>query len=170
MKDSCSSFSELLEKYFDQEVSEKEKSLVEAHLQHCPTCQETLKSMEGVRNLIKNPVEEAVRKEDFPWVWEKIQRGIQLKEKRSGWEALRSWIGLSPLLQKKIWMSATAAIIIFLFATAQFVFKKTPLYPDPSVVEFAESQTHHVMVYESEKGMVTVIWHFEEPEKESPAS
>ncbi len=170
MKDSCSSLSELLEKYFDQEVSEKEKSLMEAHLHRCPTCQEALKSMEGIRNLIKNPVEEAVQKEDFPWVWQKIQKGIQLKERPTWWEAFKSWIDLSPLLQKKVWMPAAAAIIISIFVTAQFVFKKTPIYPDPSVVEFAESQTHNVMVYESEKGMVTVIWLFEGPEKESPAS
>lgn len=170
MKDSCSAVSKLLEKYFDQEVTNKERSLVEAHLLDCHACQDVLRSMEKLRDLVKAPVEEAVQKEDFQWIWQKIERGIRLEERPTFWETLRSWLQISPLFQRKVWIPAVAAVAIILLITVPLLFKKTPSYPSPSVVEYVESQTHNVMVYESENTKVTVIWLFEEPEKETPSS
>jgi hypothetical protein len=166
MKDSCSSISKLLEKYFDQEVTNKERLLVENHLQDCPVCQNALKSMEELRILIKVPVEEAVQKEDFPWLWQKIERGIRLQEKQTWWQSLRPWLDVSPLFKKKVWIPAVATIMVLLFITTQIYFKKIPSYSGASVVEYVESETNNVMVYDLEKARVTVIWLFEEPEEE----
>jgi anti-sigma factor RsiW len=170
MKGSCSAVSKLLEKYFDQEVTDEERSLVEAHLLDCHACQDVLKSMEKVRDVVKAPVEEAVEKEDFPWLWQKIERRIRSEKKPTFWETLRSWLQISPPFQRKVWIPAVAAAAIILVITIPLLFKKTPSYPSPSVVEYVESQTHNVMVYESENAKVTVIWLFEEPEKEAPSS
>jgi len=170
MKDSCSSVSKFLEKYFDQEVTDKERLLVEGHLQDCPACRDALKSMEELRTLIKVPVEEAVQKEDFPWVWQKIEREIRLQEKLTWWQSLRSWLDISPLFKKKVWIPAVATVAVLLFITAQIIFKETPSYPDASVVEYIESETDNVMVYQLEKPGVTVIWLFEGPEREQPTT
>ena len=166
MKDFCSSISKLLEKYFDQEVTDKERLWVEGHLQDCPACQDALNSMEELRTLIKVPVEEAVQKEDFPWLWQKIERGIGLQEKQSWWQSIRFWLDVSPLFKKKVWIPAMATIMVLLFITTQIYFKKTPSYSGASVVEYVESETNNVMVYDLEKARVTVIWLFEEPEEE----
>ena len=170
MKGSCSAVSKLLEKYFDQEVTDEERSLVEAHLLDCHACQDVLRSVEKLRNLVRAPVEEAVQKEDFQWVWQKIERGIRLKERPTFWETLQSWLQIPPLFQRKVWIPAVATITIILLITIPLLFKKNPSYPSLSVVEYIESQTHNVMVYESENTKVTVIWLFEEPEKETPSS
>jgi hypothetical protein len=166
MKDSCFSISTFLEKYFDQEVTDKEKLFVEGHLQDCPTCRDVLRSMEELRTLIKVPVEEAAQKEDFPWVWQKIEREIRLQKKLTGWQSLRSWLDVSPLFKKKVWIPAAATLMVLLFITGQIIFRKTPSYPDASVVEYLESSTYNVMVYQLEEPKVTVIWLFEGPEKE----
>jgi hypothetical protein len=170
MKDPCLSLSKLLEKYFDQEVSKEERSLVEDHLQSCSTCRDALKMMAGLRDLMKNPIEEAVQREDFSWVWEKIERGIRLEEKSPLLESLRSWLNISPSFKKKVWVPAVATIAIIILLIAPILFKKIPSHTDQSVVEFVESQTYNVMVYEPEKSSMTVIWLFEGPEKESPTS
>ena len=170
MKDSCSSVSKLLEKYFDQEATDKERVFVEGHLQDCPTCGDALRSMEELRTLIKLPVEEAAQKEDFPWVWQKIEREIRLQKKLSWWQSLRPWLNIFPLFQKKVWIPAVATVVVLLFITAQIILKKTPSYPDASVVEYVESETHNVMVYDLEKAKVTVIWLFEGPGEEAPTS
>ena len=170
MKDACSAVSKLLEKYFDQEVTDEERTRVEAHLLDCHACQDVLKSMEKLGDLVKVPVEEAVEKEDFPWVWQKIERGIRSEERPTFWETLRSWLQISPLFKRKVWISALAGVAIVLLITIPLLFKKTPSYPGPSVVEYVESQTHNVMIYESENAKVTIIWLFEEPEKETPSS
>ena len=170
MKDSCSSVSKLLEKYFDQEVTNKERFFVESHLQNCLSCQEALRSMEELRTLIKVPVEEAVQKEDFPWLWQKIERKIRPQEELTWWQLLRSWLDASPLFKKKVWIPAVVTVGVLLFITAQIFFKEIPSYPDSSVVEYVESETHHVMVYDLEKAKVTVIWLFEGLEEESSTS
>jgi anti-sigma-K factor RskA len=167
MKDSCSALSKLLEKYFDQEVTDEERSLVEAHLIDCHACQEALRSMENLRDWVKAPVEEAVQKEDFQWVWQKIERGIRKEERSTFWETLQPWLQIPPLFKRKVWIPVVATIAVFLFITAQIIFKNTPSYPSTSVVEYIESETNNVMVYESENSKVTVIWLFEEPEEGS---
>ncbi len=166
MKDSCSSISKLLEKYFDQEVTDKERVLVEGHLQGCPACRDALKSLEGLSTIIRVPVEEAIQKEYFPWVWQKIEREIRLQKKLTWWQSLRFWIDISPLFRRKVWIPAVATVVILLFITAQIILKKTPSYADASVVEYVESQTDNVMVYDLEKAKVTVIWVFDEPAKD----
>lgn len=170
MIDSCSSVSKLLEKYFDQEATDKERLLVKGHLQSCPACQHALTSMEGLRTLIKAPVEEAARLEDFPWVWQKIDREIRSQEKVSWWRSLRSWMDISPLFKKKVWIPAVATIAVLLFISTQVILKKIPSYSETSVVEYIESETYNIMVYESEKTKTTVIWLFDEEDQESSRS
>jgi anti-sigma factor RsiW len=166
MKNSCVSISALLEKYFDHEVTDEERFLVEGHLQDCPGCREALTSMEELSTLMRVPVEEAAREEDFPWVWEKIEREIRSKEKRTGWQSLRSWLDVTPFLKRKVWIPVVATVVVLLFITTQIILKKTPSYPGGSVVEYVESQSDNVMVYQSEDPKVTVIWLLEGPEEE----
>jgi anti-sigma factor RsiW len=170
MKDSCSSVSKLLEKYFDQEAADEERLLVEDHLHGCPACRSALTSLENLRALIKVPVEEAVQEEDFPWVWQKIEREIRLQEKLTWWQTLRSRLDVSPLFKKKVWIPAVATVAVLLFITGQIIFQKTPSYPGGSVVEYVESPTYNIMVYQPEKPKVTVIWLFDEPEEGTSTS
>jgi cytochrome b subunit of formate dehydrogenase len=126
--------------------------------------------MEDMRTLIKVPVEEAVREEDFPWVWQKIETEIRFQEKLTWWQSLRSWLDVSSLFKKKVWIPAAATVVVLLFITGQIIFRKTPSYPDSSVVEYLESPTYNVMVYQTEQPKVTVIWLFEGPEEEASPS
>ncbi len=170
MKRECSSVSELLDKYFDQEVTPEERSLVEDHLPGCPACRSALLSMENLRNLIKRPVEEAVQRENFPWVWEKIERGIQQEEKTGLWESVWSWLDTVSLRKKKILIPAVVAAVILILVMAPLVYEKMSSYPNPSVVEYIESETYNVMIYQSENEKVTLIWLFNGPQEESSTS
>ncbi len=171
MKDSCSSLSKLLEKYFDREVTEKERLLVEGHLQDCLACRNALRSLEELRTLIKIPVEEAVRSEEFPWLWQKIEREIHTRQgKLTWWQSIRSWLCVSPLFKKKIWIPAAMTGAVLLFIMVQVIFQKPLSYSDVSVLDYVESQTNNVMVYQLEEPKVTVIWLFEGPEKDQTTS
>ncbi len=165
MNDSCLSVSKLLEKYFDLEVVGEERLLVEGHLRNCLACRNALRSMEELRTLIRVPVDEAVRKENFPWVWQKIEREIRKdREKLTPWQFLRSKLDVSPLFKRKVWVPAAATLVVVLFITAQVIFKETPSSPSASVVEYLDSPAYNVLVYQAEP-KVTVIWLFEGPQK-----
>ncbi len=171
MRDSCSSVSKLLEKYFDLELMDEERLLVDGHLRNCLACRNALRSMEEVRTLVKAPVEEAVRKEEFPWVWQKIEREIHSSQERlPWWQSFRSGFDVFPLFRKKVWIPAAATVAVLLFIMAQIIFQTPPSYSDGSVVEYVQSQTGNVMVYQLENPKVTVLWLFEEPEEDQTAS
>jgi len=99
-------------------------------------------------------------------VWQKIEKEIRLQKKLTPWQSIRSWLDVSPLFRRRVWIPAAATVVVLLFITAQIILRKTPSYPDVSVVEYVESETDNVMVYQSEKQGVTVIWLFEGPERE----
>jgi len=154
MKGSCSSVSNLLERYFDHEVTENEKALVEEHLPSCSTCQETLKLMGGIRDVMRTPVEEALQGEDFQRVWQHVDREIRLRESPPWWESF--WLNLPNLLRMRIWVPAVAATIALVLVIVPLFLKKTSSYPGSSDIEYVQSQDYNVMVYQSDKA--TVIW------------
>ncbi len=168
MKDLCSPVSKLLDKYFDQEATDKEKSLVEAHLAQCPACQDALIQMGNFKELMKMPAEAAVQREDFDRAWQNISREIRTPEKPSWWETVRSWLDLSPILRKKVWVPAVAAAAILIFLGTQVFFKETSSYVGLPDVEYVDS-SYNVMVYPMEKGKMTVIWLFEGQEETPPS-
>ena len=167
MKDSCSSISRLLEKHFDRETTVDEGNLVQDHLRQCTPCQAQLKSMEELRTTLRTPVDETVQKETFAWVWQKIEREIQDKEKPSWQESIRAWFGLSFPFRRRVWIPAVAVALLIIAITSPLLFKETPSHTELSIVEYVESHTNNVMVFESEKENVAVIWLFEGPEGES---
>ncbi|MGD0916964.1 MAG: zf-HC2 domain-containing protein [Thermodesulfobacteriota bacterium] len=166
MKDICSSVSKLLEKYFDQEVTGEERSLVENHLHACPSCRQALKAMEGLRHLIKSPMEDAAKEEDFYWVWQRIERETRPRERLTWKESILRWLDISAILRRKVWVPAVVTMAILILIAVPFVFKEISFSSTASVVEYVESQSFNVMIYESDKGNVTVIWLLEGPEQE----
>jgi anti-sigma factor RsiW len=169
MKRLCNSVSELLEKYVDQEVTEQEKTLLETHLLDCSSCRDDLKSLKELSNVMKISLGEMAREEDFDRVWAKIKRGVRSEERRPWWEIFRFWLGLPVLLQKRVWIPAVAAILVLIFVTVPLLMKKSPSLPVDFGVEYVESKTNNVMVYEVGP-TATVIWLFEGDEEEATPS
>ena len=168
MKDPCSSISKLLGRYFDRETTADEEILVQEHLRQCAACQAQLKLMEELRTTLRTPVDQAVQEETFAWVWQKIEREIQVREKPSWRESIRAWLGLSFPFRPRIWIPAVAAALLIIAIGYPLFFKETPSQTEHSIVEYVESHTNNVMVFESEKQNVAIIWLFEGPEGESP--
>ena len=161
MKDPCSSISRLLERYFDRETTADEEILVQEHLRQCATCQAQLKFMEQLRTTLRTPVDEAVNEETFAWVWQKVEREIQDRPKPSWRESIRAWFGLSFPFRRRVWIPAVAAALLIIAIGSPLLFKETPSQPELSIVEYVQSDTNNVMVFESEKENVAIIWLFE---------
>jgi hypothetical protein len=127
--------------------------------------------MEELGNLLKAPIEEATEKEDLHRVWQKVQREIGQRERLTWGESLRSWLDVSPLFRKRVWVPALAvAMVILSLVTVPVLMRENASPMKLSVVEYVESQDYNVMIYEGEKGNVTVIWLFDGSDQEAPAS
>ena len=103
-------------------------------------------------------------------MWQNIQRELRLGEKPSWREAIRGWLDISPLFRKKVWIPALATVAILVSIMVPLLYKKIPSPSVLSVVEYVDSPLYNVMVYESEKSNVTVIWLFDGQEEESSTS
>ncbi|RPJ08105.1 MAG: hypothetical protein EHM36_05895 [Deltaproteobacteria bacterium] len=171
MKDSCLSVSQLLERYHDREVTEEERSLVESHLSECSACRDLITEMDELGSFLKAPIEEAVGREDFYWVWQKVEREIQPKPHLPWWESFRSWLDTSSLIRKRVWVPALAAAMLILsFFVVPVLMREDTSPMRLSAVEYVESPDYNVMIYEGEKGNMTVIWLFDLPDQEAPTS
>jgi len=169
MKDSCSLLSNLLERYLDHEATAEERSSVEVHLQACPACRNALRMMEEMGHLIKAPVDEAEQEEDFYWVWQRIEKGIRQGE-RTDWRQYLVLPEVASLFRKKIWIPVAAVLIAMIVAITPSILKRGPSPSEASVVEYVESESCNVMVYQLDKGNETVIWLFEGSEKEGSST
>jgi anti-sigma factor RsiW len=171
MNGSCSSISELLERYHDREVTQQERSLVEGHLSECHACRAAVMEMEVLGSLLRTPIEEAAASEDVDRVWRKVQREIRERPRLPWQESVRSWLGVSPLLRKRVWVPALAAATLILSLIVVPALMRENTSPAPlSAVEYVESPNYNVMIYEEEKGTVTVIWLFDGADQEAPTS
>ena len=115
------------------------------------------------------PVESLPGAGDFDRVWMKVRREIQREASPRGWESLLSWFNLSSLFRKKVWIPAAAALSLLLVLVFSPRLKETPSIPVQYGVEYVESKTNNVMVYEVGPA-VTVIWLFEGDEEEATPS
>ena len=167
MKDSCSSISKLLEKYFDRETTADEGILVQDHVRQCAACRAQLKSMEELRAALRSPVDKAVKEETFAWVWQKIEREIQTRKKPAWRESIQAWLGLSFPFRRRVWIPAVAAALFIVAIGSPLLFKETPSQTELSIVEYVQSDTNNVMVFESERENVAIIWLFEATEGDS---
>jgi anti-sigma-K factor RskA len=123
--------------------------------------------MEELRATLRSPVDEAVKEETFAWMWQKIEREIQTRGKPSWQESIRTWLGLSFPFRRRVWIPAVAAALLIVAIGSPLLFKETPSQTELSIVEYVQSDTHNVMVFESERENVAIIWLFEGTEGES---
>ena len=144
---------------------------MEGHLSQCRACRGLVAEMEELGNLLKAPIEEAVRQGDFYRVWRNVQREIRENPRLSRWESFRSWVDASSLFRKRVWVPALAAAMLILsFIVVPVLMRKDTSHMMLSAVEYVESPDYNVMVYEGEQEDVTVIWLFDRPDQEAPTS
>jgi len=170
MKNSCSSISGLLEKYHDREVTERERAVVESHLSECPACRDLVRGMEEVGELLRVPIQEAAERVDFQLVWYKVRRELREKERLTWWESLRAWLDGYSLLRKRVWVTAVATAMILSLVMIPVFMREDTSHMQLSAVQYVESQDYSVMIFEGEKGDMTVIWLFEGSDTEAPIS
>lgn len=170
MKDRCSAVSTLLERYHDQEVTEEERKEIEEHLSECSSCRDLLSRTAEIAELIKLPIHDSSERADFEKAWVKIRREIQKKEPLPWWISVGEWLRVSLFSWKRAWVPAMAAALIALGLIAGPVLLEDRGTLKVFSVEYVESSNYNVMIYEGEKGNVTVIWLFDPSDEEAPTS
>jgi anti-sigma factor RsiW len=132
---------DILQRYFDGELSGKRCEGVQEHLESCELCQKRQESLSKLHELFAQNAEELARDVNFDLLYRRVaseiarQKPAGLLEKlRAWWEGLNAW-------QPRVWAPATA---VALAAVALVVFTRPR---EPELLESANGkQTPQSMV------------------------
>jgi anti-sigma factor RsiW len=151
--------SELISRYYDEELNQTERSQVESHILVCPSCNKILEDLKAVSNQYgahlarqsagidtretEKHVLERLRREEAPW-WAKVKDAF---------------------LSKKALVSATATVCVaLLFITVLRV--PTPDSPS-AIVTSVSGDVSSIIILEAPKTRQTILWFNERPEGQS---
>jgi len=152
-RDHCSL--ELLDRYYDGEISPDESKAVTDHLDGCPVCRKRLAARRTVTESVRAVADEAVSRTDFRHLDQKVLDRIavrrtpflsQLKNMRFSW---RFYVPAS----------AIAAILMVFFT----VFLRQPADVGPSaIINSFAGKISSVMIIETPESRHTILWFSEE--------
>ena len=162
MTSPCEDIEYKLIAYMDQELSNDEKTHIEAHLKDCPYCQRRLKELKQSSGLVHD-VLKAPPTVDFEKAWHHIEPRIKcrpgLMEKlRACLSAPTFWIPAGAAA------AVCAAALFFAILHPATEFKARSRM---SRVESVSSKTENVMVLQSAQTRQPIIWIMEKPKKET---
>ncbi len=173
MRDQCRHIEGLIERYHDNELSERQREEIENHLSTCIDCKRELESLEGLSVLIREYGSSATEEGTFEKVWYGVREGMR--------DTTVGAIHELPLPRNKVWHSVkllyrpllvAALLVLLVLAWLLYPDKTKELSETKSglvVVESVESSPGGVIVFNTNGGSVAVIWLFEIEEREEEA-
>ena len=144
---------ELIGRYLDGEVSQKEYARISSHLKDCLSCQKILQDNQAISAVFRDGLERAVSQADFGVLETRALDRIRKKE-NPWWKHL-----VKQFSSLKILIPATALAALVLF----FAIPRSPTtILDPSaIVEAFSGDVSSVMIIETPKSRQTIIWYKE---------
>ena len=163
----CREVSSLLPLFFDGELDARQMRTVALHSTRCPSCEEDLRQLERVQELISETINTAADEIELETFWPAVQRRLSATRQPS-WLRLRAWWNEG----KPAWMIrlpafAAAAVIA---ALVLLLFGRTPeptIRPEASQfaavdnatsIESLETDLDSVAVLNDPETRTTVLW------------
>jgi len=107
---------ELLQRYFDGELSNGSAVEARQHLDSCETCRKRHRSLERLHMFVNMSAEEAAEDVDFNSLFGRIESGIEEAQKREKVVSIKSWFKSSRLSRPLVFAPvAIAAAAVFVF-------------------------------------------------------
>ena len=176
MKTECKKTRDLVERYFDGELSRRQAARLDDHLAECPKCEAQLQSLHRTRGALQGVLREAASKVDFNTMWRSIQPQLQ-GPKPAFWERFNVAIREYFSAYKPIWAMAGAAAAVAALVAIPLLVKDTPLSPaggpaevaakagNECIIESVEASNGATPMVQELQNQTKVIWMFEEPEE-----
>ncbi len=162
----CREVANLLPLFFDGELDARQMRAVALHSTRCGTCEQELRQLERVQELVSDRIHSAVDEIDFETFWPAVQRGLSTT-RQPWWPRLRAWISDG----EHAWMirlpafaaAALMAILVFLLL-ARTQPTSVPGAPQLAAVDNATSiesldtDVDSVAVLNDPETRTTVLW------------
>ena len=122
---SCQRWSEQLSAWIDGMLTESERRSLEAHLQSCETCRQTVEELRELKNKLQTiPVPSPK-----PEMWNRVMRHIRYRARRKR----------LTVVKPATWLAAAASTVLLLGAIALLWQKPTTSSPKEPTIKFIVS-------------------------------
>lgn len=165
----CREVHNLLELFFDSELDPRQMRAVALHSATCPHCEEELRQLERLQDVVVRGLNDRVDEVDLGMVWSGIERRIQPRrltwlKRLNLWWADQEWGWRYPAFGAAV---AAAAIAIFTLAQSQPVRRtiETALSEDGVSVHEISSDSHVALLGETD---TLLLWVDHELAGEAP--
>ncbi|MEA2040209.1 MAG: anti-sigma factor [Thermodesulfobacteriota bacterium] len=147
---------ELIGRYFDGELSQKEYERISRHLKECPSCQKVLQDYQAISTVSVDSLEQEASRADFGLLETRVLD--QIRQKGHPWrERITELVFSGKLL---IPATALAALILFFAITRS----PTTLSGPSAIIEAFSGEVSSVMIIEAPNSRQTIIWYKETEE------
>jgi len=148
--------SNLLNRFFDEELGPDEFARMTHHLKYCPSCQEVLRHNRSVSTLLRTGLDEVLAHANF----EEAEEGVLalIQKKRGPW-----WMKLRDQLVCKKFYVPAAAVATGLVVFFALVTGPAPAPGPSAIINSFEGDVGSVMILETEKSHHTILWFSENP-------
>ena len=144
---------ELIGRFFDGELGQKEQDRLNRHLKDCPSCQEIFRDNRAISALFRGTLEREISQTRFSVLETRVLERIRQKE-TPWWKRL-----LRLFFSNKLLIPATAAAALILFIA---ITKAPTTVSDPSaLIGSFSGEVSSVMIIETPKSHQTIIWYKE---------
>ncbi len=145
----------LLDRYYDGELNIDESRSVQAHLNHCPMCQEKIESHHKIAEAYRAVINHALSRTNFDRIEGRIIQNLRKeRHKEPLWRQYR-------LLSKPFFMpvsALTAALLIFFF-----IYNPLRTKPVPSaLINSFTGNISSAMIIETPETRHTILWFSED--------
>ena len=176
MKTECNKVRELVERYFDGELSRRQSARLEDHLAECPKCEAQLESLQRTRGALQGVLRQAASQVDFNTLWRNIQPQLA-GPKPSFWERFNVAVREYFSAYKPVWAMAGAAAAVAALVAVPLLVKDSPIaFPNGTerqvatkgnecIIESIESSGGSTPMVQELQNQTKVIWMFEEPDE-----
>jgi hypothetical protein len=148
--------SNLLNRFFDEELGPDEFARMTHHLKYCPSCQEVLRHNRSVSTLLRTGLDEVRAQANL----EQMEEGVfaLIHRKRGPW-----WMKLRDQLVSKKFYVPAAAVATGLALFFALVTGPAPVPGPSAIINSFEGDVGSVMILETEKAHHTILWFSENP-------
>ena len=144
---------ELIGRYLDGEVNQKEYTRISNHLEGCPSCQKILQDNQAIATVFRDNLAREVSQADLGVLETRVLDQIRQKE-NPWWKRLAKRFSSIRIL---IPATALAALILFFAITRS----PTTISGPSAIIESFSGEVSSVMIIETPKSRQTIIWYKE---------
>jgi len=144
---------ELIGRYFDGELSQKEHDSISMHFRDCPSCQKILQDNQVVSTVFRDKLAREVSQADLGVLETRVLNQIRQKENLWWKRPVKRFASTKILIPA----TALAALILFFAIT----WSPTTISGPSAIIESFSGEVSSVMIIETPKSRQTIIWYKE---------